>query len=261
MLLIALFVPSNCGGCCTADVDKAPFQVTETGWGEFPLQIKLTFVSEAQEKPLTIVHQLKLHHWVPPPPPGPDGVRLHPFLSDLPSHSARVHLFFFPQPGCSPSLELGQTNAIASLHLRSSPLLPLPLPDPSSRTSTTSWSSPTPLNPSSLSFSQVHQHLYLSSQERRIDPNSLSKWSVKRRIEWRKAGDLLSERQIVGERGELVLLGRSETAETAYAPLADPFGLVLSFSGLSKRRGRWLSSRPSWEPLRLLQAEDVAKKG
>jgi hypothetical protein len=124
MLLIALFVPSNCGGCCTADVDKAPFQVTETGWGEFPLQIKLTFVSEAQEKPLTIVHQLKLHHWVPPPPPGPDGVRLHPFLSDLPSHSARVHLFFFPQPGCSPSLELGQTNAIASLHLRCRPRRP-----------------------------------------------------------------------------------------------------------------------------------------
>lgn len=39
--------------------------MTETGWGEFPLQIRLTFVPEANEKPIHIVHNLKLHHYLP----------------------------------------------------------------------------------------------------------------------------------------------------------------------------------------------------
>ncbi|KAL7409693.1 yeats family-domain-containing protein [Mrakia frigida] len=45
--------------------DKPPYAVTETGWGEFPVNIKITFVAEAQDKPLSIVHHLKLHHFLP----------------------------------------------------------------------------------------------------------------------------------------------------------------------------------------------------
>ncbi|WFC97517.1 NuA4 histone H4 acetyltransferase complex and the SWR1 complex subunit [Malassezia yamatoensis] len=45
------------------DVDRNPFSVTETGWGEFEIQIKIFFVPEAGEKPLTTVHHLKLHPW------------------------------------------------------------------------------------------------------------------------------------------------------------------------------------------------------
>ena len=59
------------------DIDRPPYQVTETGWGEFPLQIRLTFIQEANEKPIHIVHNLKLHHYLPvvpaPPPPPPGG--------------------------------------------------------------------------------------------------------------------------------------------------------------------------------------------
>jgi YEATS domain-containing protein 4 len=47
------------------NVDKPPFQVTETGWGEFDIQIKIYFVPEANEKPLTTFHRLKLHPWHP----------------------------------------------------------------------------------------------------------------------------------------------------------------------------------------------------
>ena len=54
--------------------DKPPFKVAETGWGEFTVQIKLQFVPESGEKPLTLAHPIKLHHWgapieitVPPP--------------------------------------------------------------------------------------------------------------------------------------------------------------------------------------------------
>ncbi|UZJ57063.1 hypothetical protein CBS101457_006383 [Exobasidium rhododendri] len=46
-------------------IDKAPFQVTETGWGEFDVQIKIIFVPESGEKPLTTYHRLKLHPWHP----------------------------------------------------------------------------------------------------------------------------------------------------------------------------------------------------
>jgi YEATS domain-containing protein 4 len=48
-------------------VEAPPFEVTETGWGEFEIQIKLYFVSESNEKPQTLWHGLKLH------PYGPDA--------------------------------------------------------------------------------------------------------------------------------------------------------------------------------------------
>ena len=39
----------------------APFEVTETGWGEFEVTIKLFFPPEANEKAASVYHQLKLH--------------------------------------------------------------------------------------------------------------------------------------------------------------------------------------------------------
>ncbi|KAI9837767.1 MAG: hypothetical protein M1819_006701 [Sarea resinae] len=46
-------------------VDTPPFSVTETGWGEFEIQIKLHFVPESNEKPQTLWHGLKLHPYGP----------------------------------------------------------------------------------------------------------------------------------------------------------------------------------------------------
>ncbi|RWS28259.1 YEATS domain-containing protein 4-like protein [Leptotrombidium deliense] len=40
-------------------VSKPPFEVTETGWGEFEITIKLYFMDQ-NEKPVTIYHVLKL---------------------------------------------------------------------------------------------------------------------------------------------------------------------------------------------------------
>ena len=48
-------------------IEAPPFEVTETGWGEFEVQIKLYFVPEANEKAQTLWHALKLH------PYGPDA--------------------------------------------------------------------------------------------------------------------------------------------------------------------------------------------
>ncbi|KAI0092139.1 yeats family protein [Irpex rosettiformis] len=45
------------------NVDKAPFEVSETGWGEFEVQIRINFVAESGEKAITFYHHLKLHPW------------------------------------------------------------------------------------------------------------------------------------------------------------------------------------------------------
>lgn len=42
-------------------VESPPFEVTETGWGEFEVGIKIFFVSEANEKNINLYHHLKLH--------------------------------------------------------------------------------------------------------------------------------------------------------------------------------------------------------
>ncbi len=48
-------------------IEAPPFEVNETGWGEFEVQIKLYFVPEANEKPQNLWHRLALH------PYGPDA--------------------------------------------------------------------------------------------------------------------------------------------------------------------------------------------
>ncbi|KIJ20462.1 hypothetical protein PAXINDRAFT_96652 [Paxillus involutus ATCC 200175] len=54
-----------------ADVDRPPFEVSETGWGEFEIQIRVNFVAESGEKAITLYHHLKLHPWsVTFSPPG-----------------------------------------------------------------------------------------------------------------------------------------------------------------------------------------------
>ncbi|KAF9890879.1 NuA4 histone H4 acetyltransferase complex and the SWR1 complex subunit [Aspergillus nanangensis] len=46
-------------------IEQPPFEVTETGWGEFEIQVKLYFVPESGEKPQTLWHSLKLHPYGP----------------------------------------------------------------------------------------------------------------------------------------------------------------------------------------------------
>ncbi|OLL25426.1 Protein AF-9 [Neolecta irregularis DAH-3] len=41
--------------------ENPPYEVTETGWGEFEIQIRINFVSEANEKAQMFYHHLKIH--------------------------------------------------------------------------------------------------------------------------------------------------------------------------------------------------------
>ncbi|SCU80443.1 LAMI_0B02410g1_1 [Lachancea mirantina] len=45
----------------TRSVETPPFELTETGWGEFEINIKIHFIDEANEKMLNFYHHLRLH--------------------------------------------------------------------------------------------------------------------------------------------------------------------------------------------------------
>lgn len=45
----------------TRVVEAPPFELTETGWGEFDVNIKIYFIDEANEKVLNLYHRLRLH--------------------------------------------------------------------------------------------------------------------------------------------------------------------------------------------------------
>ncbi|AET40170.1 YEATS domain-containing protein YAF9 Ecym_5416 [Eremothecium cymbalariae DBVPG len=42
-------------------IEAPPFELTETGWGEFEINVKIHFVEEANEKMLNFYHHLRLH--------------------------------------------------------------------------------------------------------------------------------------------------------------------------------------------------------
>lgn len=60
-------------------IESPPFEVTETGWGEFEIQIRIFFASVASEKQIVLHHHLKLHPYGPefeanPPALLPSGI-------------------------------------------------------------------------------------------------------------------------------------------------------------------------------------------
>ncbi|GAA5983310.1 hypothetical protein JCM11641_002260 [Rhodosporidiobolus odoratus] len=89
-------------------IEQPPFEVTETGWGEFDIVIKVFFVPESNEKPLTFNHHLKLHPWpidpilyhqpiAPGDPPNPELVG-HPAPVLSPVHSWQYEEIVFTEP-------------------------------------------------------------------------------------------------------------------------------------------------------------------
>ncbi|KAH7591732.1 Protein AF-9 -like protein [Nakaseomyces glabratus] len=50
-------------------IEAPPFELTETGWGEFDINIKIYFVEESNEKFINFYHRLRLHPYVNVNPP------------------------------------------------------------------------------------------------------------------------------------------------------------------------------------------------
>ncbi|KAL7009495.1 NuA4 histone H4 acetyltransferase complex and the SWR1 complex subunit [Cystobasidiomycetes sp. EMM_F5] len=83
-------------------IEKPPFEVTETGWGEFEIQIKIYFIPEANEKsPLTVNHLLKLHPWAVKDGivvPALEPVQGSAGVDNIPVHSWQYDEIVFSEP-------------------------------------------------------------------------------------------------------------------------------------------------------------------
>lgn len=49
----------------TRTLERPPYEVTETGWGEFEIAIRIFLVPQAGEKQIVLYHHLKLHPYGP----------------------------------------------------------------------------------------------------------------------------------------------------------------------------------------------------
>lgn len=82
----------------TVDIDKPPFEVSETGWGEFEVQIRINFVAESGEKAITFYHHLKLHPWTAVGTSEPENPPLEVAAKMGPVHSWQYDEIVFNDP-------------------------------------------------------------------------------------------------------------------------------------------------------------------
>lgn len=72
-------------------VEQPPFEVSETGWGEFEIMIKIHFHAAANEKPVVLYHHLRLH-------PYEDDVNGQPWPKEKPVLSLLYDELVFNEP-------------------------------------------------------------------------------------------------------------------------------------------------------------------
>ncbi|EPS98762.1 hypothetical protein FOMPIDRAFT_1164885 [Fomitopsis schrenkii] len=82
----------------TRTLDKPPFEVTETGWGEFEIQIRINFVPESGEKAVVVYHHLKLHPWTAVGSNEPEIPPLEQAMKMGPVHSWQYDEIVFHDP-------------------------------------------------------------------------------------------------------------------------------------------------------------------
>ncbi|CAM0136385.1 NuA4 histone H4 acetyltransferase complex and the SWR1 complex subunit [Umbelopsis sp. WA50703] len=72
-------------------IEQPPFEVSETGWGEFEIAIKIYFHAASGEKPITLYHHLRLH-------PYEDDGTGQPWPKDKPVTSFNYDEIVFNEP-------------------------------------------------------------------------------------------------------------------------------------------------------------------
>lgn len=95
--------------CFNSAVEHPPFEVSETGWGEFEIMIKIYFHAAAVEKPVVLYHHLRLH-------PFEDDLNGQPWPKDKPVLSLLYDEFVFNEPTES-LYQIFQENHALSLNL------------------------------------------------------------------------------------------------------------------------------------------------
>ncbi|KAI8371754.1 yeats family-domain-containing protein [Radiomyces spectabilis] len=88
-------------------VEQPPFEVSETGWGEFEIMIKIHFQAVTSEKPVTLYHHLRLH-------PYEDDPSGKPWPADRPVSSFIYDELIFNEPTEQFYQILSEHNALTS---------------------------------------------------------------------------------------------------------------------------------------------------
>ncbi|KAI9483131.1 MAG: exocyst complex component Sec5-domain-containing protein [Benjaminiella poitrasii] len=87
-------------------VEQPPFEISETGWGEFEIMIKIYFQPVASEKPVVLYHHLRLH-------PYEDDLNGQPWPKDKPVMSLLYDEFVFNEPTDSLYQLFSEHNALS----------------------------------------------------------------------------------------------------------------------------------------------------
>ncbi|THG95873.1 hypothetical protein EW026_g5854 [Hermanssonia centrifuga] len=80
------------------DTYTNPNRISETGWGEFEVQIRVNFVAESGEKAITFYHHLKLHPWTVSGSSEPENPPLDVAAKLGPVHSWQYDEIVFNDP-------------------------------------------------------------------------------------------------------------------------------------------------------------------
>ncbi|KAI7877332.1 exocyst complex component Sec5-domain-containing protein [Mucor mucedo] len=87
-------------------IESPPFEVSETGWGEFEIMVKIHFHSSTAEKPVVLYHHLRLH-------PYEDDINGQPWPKDKPVMSLLYDELVFNEPTESLYHTFQQHNALS----------------------------------------------------------------------------------------------------------------------------------------------------
>ena len=143
-------------GLTRTAIDRPPFEVTETGWGEFDIIIRIFFAPESGEKPLQLIHHLKLHPWPAQSFTGPTNI--------LPLEPEPIDFTKKPPPEAPKIAPAPAPVVVAPLDPSAAPT-PAPAPaEPVASTSATQDSFAPAVDPSlkppTVSLSPVYSYQY-----------------------------------------------------------------------------------------------------
>lgn len=105
-----VFILHNSFQVPTRDVLQPPFQVSETGWGEFDIIVQIHFADDAEEKPVELTQSLKLYSENEPQPTSTKKAVINELYEEIVFHQPSKAFYervkaHIPRPAPTSSLD------------------------------------------------------------------------------------------------------------------------------------------------------------
>ncbi|KAK2665469.1 hypothetical protein Ddye_004043 [Dipteronia dyeriana] len=144
----------------TRVLDSPPFEISESGWGEFEIAITLFFHNDLCDKPLNLFHHLKLY---PEDESGPMSTK-KPVVVE----SYDEIVFPFPEPSDSFLARVQNYPAVTLPRLPAGFTLPAPVPIEDSSRKKRGDTKDHPLNQLFMNFSEADELLQLAAARQQV---------------------------------------------------------------------------------------------